>query len=457
MSVDHVPGHHHVALRLRHLLAVGIEDQAEAEHRPVGALPEQDRRYREQRVEPPARLVERLADVVGREQLPEGVLVLEGSVPLRERHAARVPPDVDQVGHAAHLLAAVAAQHHLVDVGPMQVLGHPPAALLELGPRAHAHHVPLRAAPDREPGAPVALARERPVHVVLEPVAEAPVLDVLRVPGDGVVRRQELVLDLGGAHVPGGLGVVDERRAAAPAVRIGVLVLAGAEEPPRLAQRLDDLGIRGAHVHAGEGAGAVVEGAVGANRVLDRQPVVLGEPEVVLAEGRAGVHHAGAVLDRYEVSCQHRVAALAVAGDVGERRLVAQPEQRRPRHAFLDLGLRAEHALDERLGEDQALAAETRAGVGDLGVHGDRGVGHERPGHRRPGEQRHARVVDAAGTGRTPTGPPRPHSPAPPRARTARCRTGGSRARPCAPRSGAPSARSPSATTRPTRCSRSRA
>src|SRR4051794_11133250 len=83
--------------------------------------------------------------------------------------------------------------------------------------------VPLLAAPDRQRRAPIALARQRPVDVPLEPVAEAPVLDVVGVPVDLLVLAQHGVADLGGLHVPARLGVIEERGAAAPAVRVGML------------------------------------------------------------------------------------------------------------------------------------------------------------------------------------------------------------------------------------------
>ena len=53
---------------------------------------------------------------------------------------------------------------------------------------------PLVAAPDRQRRAPVPLARERPVDVVLEPVAVAAVPDVLGVPVDAVVHLEQAVL-----------------------------------------------------------------------------------------------------------------------------------------------------------------------------------------------------------------------------------------------------------------------
>ena len=68
---DHVPGLDHVAAALRHLLALGVEDQAEADAVAVARGVEEQGRLGEQRVEPAAGLVDRLADVVGREALLE--------------------------------------------------------------------------------------------------------------------------------------------------------------------------------------------------------------------------------------------------------------------------------------------------------------------------------------------------------------------------------------------------
>src|SRR3546814_17284385 len=82
----------------------------------------------------------------------------------------------------------------------------------------------LAAAPDRQGSAPVAVAGERPVDVALEPLAEPAVLDVLGVPADLLVLGQQLGTTLRGAGEPRRLGPVNERRDAAPPVRIGVVV-----------------------------------------------------------------------------------------------------------------------------------------------------------------------------------------------------------------------------------------
>ena len=62
-----------------------------------------------------------------------------------------------------------------------------------------------------------------------------------------------------------------------------------------------------------------------ADRVLQRDPVLLAEPEVVLAEGDRGVDEAGSLVGRDEVAEQDRVAAGPVVGDVVEGGSYAVP------------------------------------------------------------------------------------------------------------------------------------
>ncbi len=248
--------------------------------------------------------------------------------------------------------------------------GAGPPAAHPSAPRARRRTRCRRRAPcltrSARPGAacPVALAREGPVDVVLQPLAEAPVLDVVGVPGDRLVGGEEAVALGLRRDVPRRLGVVEERRAAAPAVRVGVLVLLGAEEQPALPEVLDEVGVGLLDPAPGVGADALVVGSVEPDRVDDGEPVLLAEAEVVLAEGDRRVDDAGAVLGGDEVADQHGVRALAprLGGDEVERRAVARALDRAAREALEHLGALAEHALDQRLGEHRHLVrAATRA------------------------------------------------------------------------------------------------
>ena len=162
----------------------------------------------------------------------------------------------------------------LVDVRAVQVdlaggvARQPAEVALELGERAvdvDARVLGVVALPDRDRRAPVAVAADRPVARALEPLAELPVLDVLGHPGDLLVELDQAVAELGDAHEPARDRLVDERVAAAPAVRVGVLVAREAQQAPVLPQdaherlvRVDpqlarDIG------HRGQEAPAVVE------------------------------------------------------------------------------------------------------------------------------------------------------------------------------------------------------
>ena len=387
VAVDDVPRHDDVAERLRHLLALGVGDVAEAEHGLVRRLVEQQRGDRDQRVEPAAGLVDRLADVVRGELLVELLLVLERRVPLGERHRARVEPDVDHLGDAAQRLAAGRRRDHdVVHVRAVRVLELDARELAQLLEGADGQRLARLVAPDRQRRAPVALAPERPVDVVLQPAPEAPVLDVLGVPVDGLVGGQQPVLDRGHADVPGRLGVVEQRRAAAPAVRVGVQQALGAEHPPARLEVLDQIRVGVLDEDALVRADALVVGAVRAHRVDHVQAVLGAEAEVVLAERDRGVDDASAVLGRHEVRRQDGVALLAVLGGRDERegRLVARADHVRAREAIGDDRAVAEHARGQRLGQHVALG---RAHVGQLRVDGHRGIGHERPGRGGPDEQ----------------------------------------------------------------------
>ena len=258
----------------------------------------------------------------------------------------------------------------------------------------------LRAAPHGQRCAPVALARQRPVDVAAQPVAHAPLADVLGVPVDLAVGLDQPLAQLGGRDVPRPLGVVHERVARAPAVRIGVLDRLGPQQPAAGAEVLDQVGVGVLDLAPGVGADALVVGPVGVHRVDDLQAVLLAKAEVVLAEGDRGVDEAGAVVGGDEVAEQDAVAALAVGVglQVRERRLVAHSVERAPGKRSR---IRTPSEPRTRSTRPSATSPGRRAArlgphVDQLGVDRDRGVGDQRPRRGRPHEQLVARLHRAA-------------------------------------------------------------
>ena len=281
-----------------------------------------------QGVEPAARLVDGLADEVGGEALGEELLVLERVVRLRVGHRAGVEPRVGDLGRAAHLAAAVGAvQRHVVDERAVGVRRRrvEARALGELLVGADAvRAAALRADPERQRRAPVALARERPVDVAVEPLAEAAVADVAGDPVDVLVVRHQRVADGGGADVPRGLGVVEHRRVAAPAERVGVVDRRARQQQPSCVEIRRDVGVGLLHEPPAERPAG--ERAVERDGLEEHQPLGAPERVVVLAERGGDVHHARAVVGgdelRADDAARRRVArldGLRAAVDEGER------------------------------------------------------------------------------------------------------------------------------------------
>ena len=232
-----------VAQRLRHLLAVVAQDDAVAQARRERRAVEDRAGQDVHRVEPAAGLADVLDDEVAREVVVEPVLVLERVVHLREAHRARVEPHVEDVGDAAHRALAgrvvgVRARQ-LVDERPVEVgvavlVERQPAEvaldLLERAVDVDARVVLVVGLPHRHRAAPEAVAGDRPVAGVLQPLAELAVLDVVGHPADVLVERDQPLLDLGHLDEPRRDPLVDQGLPAAPAVRVGVVVGLAAHE-----------------------------------------------------------------------------------------------------------------------------------------------------------------------------------------------------------------------------------
>ncbi len=382
-----------VAQVLGHLAAVLGEDVAQADHVLVRGLVEDQRADRHQRVEPAAGLVDGLGDELRRVTALEQLLVLVRVAPLRERHRARVVPGVDDLRHARGRGAAAvlrAGEGDLVDVRAVRVQARLVGArqLGQLRAGADDREVVLRAAPDRQRRAPVAVTGQRPVDVVVQPVAEPAVLDRVREPVGVLVLLEQPVLDRGGADVPGRLRVVEQRGVAAPAVRVAVLVRQVLEEQAALVEVGGELLVGLLEEDAADQRQVLLEGAVGADRVDHGQAVGAADLEVVLTEGGGLVDQTGAVLGGDVLGVDH------VVGGLGELDQLEGAPVGPAFHLGAGEGLPgllpalAEGLLQQRLGDDQLLLAVRGDDVGDLGVGGDGRVGHQGPRGRRPDGQR---------------------------------------------------------------------
>ncbi len=121
--VNDFPGPDDIPFALAHLLALGIQDVPQADDILIADAVEEQGGDGVQAVKPATRLVNRLADVVGREApVLEYRLVLEGVVVLGDGHIAGVEPAVNDLRHALHSTAALrAVVGYFVDEGAVQV------------------------------------------------------------------------------------------------------------------------------------------------------------------------------------------------------------------------------------------------------------------------------------------------------------------------------------------------
>ena len=391
-----------VALGLRHLLTVLILDMAEDDDVLVRSLVEEQGADRQKGIEPAAGLVDGLGDEVCRELGLEELLVLERIVVLGERHGAGVEPAVDDFGDSLHLAAAVRALDlHAVHIGTVEfdVVRAVDAFLLQFLDGTDAvSAAAVRALPDVERGAPVAVTGQAPVLDVLEPVAEPAFADAGRDPVDGVVVADEVVADLGHLDEPGLSGVVDERRVAAPAERVVMLELRRVEQFAFLLEVLQDrqvgvldeeAGVRGLFLH--------VTGFV--DHLDEGQVVVSAHASVVFTEGGRDVDDPGTVGhgDIRVAGDEEALLALFVGNALleGVQRLILFVFEVGALVALQDLigGFAVFRELSEN-GVAEFGGDVVRVSVGrlDLDVlvgraHAERDVGGQGPGRRGPGEE----------------------------------------------------------------------
>ena len=201
-----------------------------------------------------------------------GALPAEG----RERDDPGVEPHVADLGDPLDLVAArLAADPDRVDPRApelLELVDGAGGALEQLRLRPDHVQLPAGARVERQRQPVVATARDVPVAHVPQPVVHA-LAHVRRRPLDGRVRVEERLAELLDGEEPVVGDAEDERRVAAPAVRVAVLVEAGVHEQPALGQVADDLVGRVTGGHAVQPAVVVVEAPRLVDGREDRQVV----------------------------------------------------------------------------------------------------------------------------------------------------------------------------------------
>ncbi|MPM72188.1 hypothetical protein SDC9_119161 [bioreactor metagenome] len=204
VTVDHIHRIGIILLALGHLLPVLGQNQPVHDHMLERRLVEQRRAQHHQRVKPAAGLVQPLGDEIGREVGFEMLLVFKRIMLLRIRHRTGFKPAVEHFRNPPQRAFAGRRRNgHFIDEMLVQV-GHLAAGeLFQLGHTADADHFTLFVAPDRKRRPPVAVAADRPVAGVFQPLAETAVAQVGRHPADFAVGRAEPLLDRFDLDKPG--------------------------------------------------------------------------------------------------------------------------------------------------------------------------------------------------------------------------------------------------------------
>ena len=307
----------------------------------------------------------------------ERVLVLERIVPLRKRHGAGVEPHVHELGNAPHFTAAFAFQDHVVDVRLMKVqrfgqCGSLTPQFLDAPNRPFLFT--LSANPDRNRRAPIAIARDRPILVLFQPVSETALAGFRRIPVDLLVVGDHVAGVVRRADIPGLPGVIEQRRVASPAMRIAVRISFLLEEQAARLQVGSDLRIRDFEEFAGIRSGSFDKLAAGVERLNHRQLVLLRSPVIVFAVGRRHMDDAGTIRRRDKVGADD-VPGLFVDRKKAEPSLVFLADQIAAAHALDDF--RAfRHHRQTILRKNQEIVFVTNLDVFDVRAHRKRDVGN---------------------------------------------------------------------------------
>ena len=204
-----------IAQTFRHLVAVLVKHKTIADNVLESHAVEAHGGNGMEGVKPTARLVNAFGNKVCRELA--FLQRLTHVVDLSVRHGATVKPYVNKVGFAHHAAAGGRHQHHIVDIGAVEVeflltvgvVLHKPGCnglvnlIAQLIYAADANlFFAIFGAPDGQRGAPVAAAAQVPVHDILQPVAETACTGGFGFPVDGLVQLYHAVAHGRGTDKP---------------------------------------------------------------------------------------------------------------------------------------------------------------------------------------------------------------------------------------------------------------
>ena len=181
-------------------------------------------------------------------------------------------------------------------------------------------------------------------------------------------------------------------------MRVVVFVGVVADDPARLLEVPDDVGVGLEDVHAGPVDDLCGEAALVVDRddPTDGDAVRLAGRLVVLAEAGRHVDGAGTLGGVDEVGCQDPEGVCAVGEEVEQRGVGASDEvgagDGADRLGVCQLGLVALHGVGpEHVHGAVGVAVQ---GVGEVGAHGESQVGRQGPGGGRPCQEAHgARIA----------------------------------------------------------------
>ena len=157
------------------------------------------------------------------------------------------------------------------------------------------------------------------------------------------------------------------------------------EEPRLSPQVLDDQGVGVLHERPGRQGELVREFPGAVHRLHERQPLVLAQLVVLLAEGGGDVDDSGALLHGHEVRPHHPVGLLRVGQSV--QGPISEPHQLSPPELPHHLGPLPQHGGKPRIGQDQPLAVMGHFHVGGIWVHRQGHVGRQGPGGGGPHQE----------------------------------------------------------------------